>query len=87
MRRFLFLLFLFAGSCGPPMPKKPGKELGVSMPFVCTYHGFAVVRGWLVVSEEVYELAEKNNLDVLEYWLECQSSEYEQLKCYVDEEI
>jgi len=84
-------LILFAGlllsSCMNPMPQKPSDETGVSLPFICTYHGFPVLQGWLVVDEKVFNQIEKYDIDYLGAWLECTSAQYDNMNCYIDDQM
>ena len=82
----LAVFFLPAFSClGNSPPKEPTGEVGVSIPFECSYAGFVVLRGWLVVPPEKVDEMEELGINIYDYWLECESAIYNRLKCSASE--
>ena len=67
--------------CGSHLPAEPSDEVGVSIPFSCTYSGFKVLDGWITVPEEKVEQMEEFGFNIYDYWLECESAIYNELKC------
>lgn len=81
MRRFICLVLSFVCfSCLGP-PPKPSDDIGVSIPFFCTYAGFLVLEGWITVPVEKVDQIEKFGIDIYEYTLDCESALYHQMKC------
>jgi hypothetical protein len=88
MRSLLNILtVLLAASCiGGKLPDDPDRPETYSMPFECSYSGYVVLRGWLVVDAEKVEQIEQAGVNIYDYWLECESAIYNSLKCQISEQ-
>ena len=73
----LAALLLIVASCAKPFPETPDE---LSVQFECKYSGFTVLRGWLTVDDSLETYLDR--IDITS-GLECDSSEYDSVECYV----
>ena len=75
--RYFLILGLVSCDVQAPIPPE-----GVSIALVCSYKGFTVMKGYLVVAPETLELAERQEIDFDDYTLECDSKYVSDMTCW-----